>query len=49
MSLKCKEYSLALENATKLRDVNALAVIARDCDNSAIRKGAESALASYQK
>ena len=49
MSLKCKEYSLALEDATKLRDVNALAEIARDCDNSAIRNGAESALASYQK
>ena len=49
MSLKCKEYSLALEDATKLRDVNALAEIARVGENSAIRKGAESALASYQK
>lgn len=49
MSLKCKEYSIALEDATKLKDVNALAEIVRSCDNSSIRTTAERTLASYQK
>ena len=48
MSLKCKSYSTALEDATKLKDVSALEEIARNCEDASVRNSAESVLASYR-
>lgn len=48
MSLKCKSYSTALEDATKLKDASALEEIVRNCEDASVRNSAESVLASYR-
>lgn len=49
LSLRCKEFSLAVADAVKLKDVHALTEISQTCEDELIKETAEKALASFNK